>query len=300
MDAIATHELCKSYGRCEALHNLNLDVPSGSLFGFLGPNGAGKTTVIRILLGLLRASAGQARLFGLDAWQAGPRARAEVGYLPGDVRFDDHLTGRQTLSFFAAARRQDARAEIKRLGARFDVDLDLRVRSYSRGMKQKLGLIQVLMHRPRLLLLDEPTTALDPLIRRILNEELRTVAGEGRTVLFSSHTLSEVEELCDQVAILREGRLVVRDTIAALRARAPRRVELRFDAGAAAPAEVPPGLAVVEQTERRLTGTWTGPLQGLVVWLARCQVEDVSIGAPSLEDVFLAHYQTGPEREARA
>ena len=154
MDAVATRELCKSYGPHRVLHGLNLRVPAGSLFGFLGPNGAGKTTTIRILLGLLRASSGEALILERKAWRDGPDVRARVGYLPGDVRLYDHLTGRATLAFFAAARRVDVDVEIKRLTERFDLELDKRVRDYSRGMKQKLGLIQALMHRPELVILD--------------------------------------------------------------------------------------------------------------------------------------------------
>src|SRR5262249_17497329 len=184
---------------------------------------AGKTTAIRIMVGLLRASAGSARLFGRDCWSDGPSLRAEVGYLPGELHLYEALTGRATLEFLAEARRRDCAGEVRRLAQLFDLDLDRRVRGYSRGMKQKLGLIQALMHRPRLLILDEPTSGLDPLMRRCLFDELRSVAAEGRTVLFSSHTLSEVDELCDEVAVLRQGRLVETERIDVLRARAPRR-----------------------------------------------------------------------------
>ncbi|NUN50159.1 MAG: ATP-binding cassette domain-containing protein, partial [Candidatus Brocadiae bacterium] len=175
---------------------------------FLGPNGAGKTTCIRLLLGLLRASSGHATVLGLDAWREGPRLRQQVGYLPGDVRFWDGLTGRATLRFLDRARGGGHWGEVERLAERLDLVLDKRVRNYSRGMKQKLGIIAAMMHRPRLLILDEPTTALDPLVRAGLYDELRAVVAAGRTVLFSSHTLAEVEELCDVVTVMRRGRVV--------------------------------------------------------------------------------------------
>lgn len=272
-----------------ALDGISLSLPQGYILGLIGPNGAGKTTTIRILLGLLRASSGRALVLDQDVWRAGPRLRAEVGYLPGDIRLYDHLTGRATLRFFDAARGGRGGPEIARLAARFDLDLDVRVRNYSRGMKQKLGLIQALMHRPQLLMLDEPTVSLDPLVRRTLSETLREAASEGRTVLFSSHTLSEVEELCDRVAILRDGRLVEQDEITALRRRAVRHVEIRFRR-AAGPPPPPAGLRVAHRADNLVIGAWSGPVEPLIAWLARCPVEDVTIGQPDLQDLFMAYY----------
>lgn len=290
MDAIRTEGLCKCYGRSVALDGLNLRVPSGSLFGFLGPNGAGKTTTIRILLGLLRASAGTAQVLGEDCWLRGPAVRARVGYLPGDVRLREDRTGRSELEFFERARGGGCRAEYERLAARLELNLDRRIRTYSRGMKQKLGLIQALMHRPQLVILDEPTTALDPLVRETLAQELRAIVAEGRTVLFSSHTLSEVEALCDHVAILRNGRLVEQERIEVLRARAVRRVEVVFN-GRGEPVGPPPAaLKVAARHGARWTGSWTGPVSELLGWLSSQRVRDVTIAPPDLEDLFLAYY----------
>jgi ABC-2 type transport system ATP-binding protein len=300
MDAIAIHNLTKHYGRNVALRDLSLRVTPGRLFGFLGPNGAGKTTAIRILLGLLPATRGRAELLGRDAWRDGPALRAQVGYLPGDVRFYDWLTGRATLAFLDAARRSRAAAEIQRLIERFDLDLDRRVRDYSRGMKQKLGLIAALMHRPQVLILDEPTVALDPLIRQELYAELRQAAAQGRTVLFSSHTLAEVEELCDEVGILRNGRLIEQERMDVLRARALRHVEVRFDVAARSSPPPPPpeGLRVLEQSAAHLRGTWSGPVERLLAWLAACSVADVTIAPPELDELFLAYYAAGKESAA--
>ena len=290
MAAIETHDLCKRFGPHEVLRKVNLRVPVGSRFGFLGPNGAGKTTTIRILLGLLRASGGAARVLGNDAWRDGSRARANVGYLAGDVHLYGDLTGRATLAFLDGARGRDSRSEIQRLTRRFDLELDKRVRDYSRGMKQKLGLIQAMMHRPQLLILDEPTIALDPLVREALYEELRAVSADGRTVLFSSHTLGEVERLCDELAILRKGRLIEQARVEVLRTRALRRVDVTFD-GERQPAEpTPEGLTVAHLSATRLSGTWSGPMPPLLAWLARAHVRDVTIAPPDLEDLFLAYY----------
>ncbi|MFH1747523.1 MAG: ABC transporter ATP-binding protein [Planctomycetota bacterium] len=290
MDAVQTHDLYKSYGNKEVLHRLNLRVPQGCLFGFLGPNGAGKTTTIRILLGLLRASSGEARILGQDVWRKGSTVRADVGYLPGDVRFYDDMTGRATLAFLDRARGRPVDGGIKRLAEAFDLNLDMRVRDYSRGMKQKLGLIQALMHQPRLVVLDEPTIALDPLVRKTLYQELRQVAREGRTVLFSSHTLSEVEELCDHVAIVRDGYLVEQSRIETLQQAAVRHVEVQFDRHQPLPYTSPDGLRILYQADNHVAGTWAGHVGPLLDWLAGCDVEDVTIGEPDLQDLFMAYY----------
>jgi ABC-2 type transport system ATP-binding protein len=295
VDAIATHGLTKHYGAHVALRGLDLRVPTGRLFGFLGPNGAGKTTALRLLLGLLRATRGRADVLGRDAWREGPTLRAEVGYLPGDVRFYGWRTGRQTLAFLDAARGRRGQTELRRLSERFELDLDRKVRSYSRGMKQKLGLIAALMHRPRLLILDEPTVSLDPLMREALYAELRAVVGEGRTVVFSSHTLAEVDALCDDVAILRNGQLIEHERIVVLRERALRRVELRLEDGAALIEPLPDGLRVLRRSDAQLSATWNGPAERLLAWLGRCRVRDVTIAPPDLADLFLEYYGDRPE-----
>ncbi|MCG3126796.1 MAG: Vitamin B12 import ATP-binding protein BtuD [Phycisphaerae bacterium] len=288
MNAVETAGLCKRYGRFEALRDVHLVVPEGARYGFLGPNGSGKSTTIRILLGLLRATSGTARALGGDAWRDGAALRGRVGYLPGELRLYDGMTGSQTLRYFAAARRRDTSREVSRLAEVFGLALDRRVRAYSRGMKQKLGLIAALMHEPELLILDEPTTGLDPLVRHALFDELRRVSEQGRTVVFSSHTLSEVDELCDHVGILRGGRLVAQERVEALRGKSLRRVEALLPAGAAV--DPPDGLTLRAARGGRLEGTWRGSVGPLVAWLASRGALDVVISPPELEDLFLAYY----------
>lgn len=288
--AIITHGLSKSYGTAPALSQVDLRVPRGALFGFLGPNGAGKSTTIRTLLGLLRPTTGRAEILGWDSWKDGARVRREVGYLPGDVRFYDQFSGQTVLRIFDRARGGRCGPEIGRLAERFELPLRKRVRDYSRGMKQKLGIIQALMHRPQVLILDEPTTALDPLMRSALNDELRSVVLDGRTVLFSSHTLNEVEELCDQVAILRRGLLVEQQRIEVLQKRAVRHVSIKFDPQAALPAQTPEGLRVTQRNGSHWLGTWAGPMPRLLGWLGSQAVLDMSITPPDLEELFLAYY----------
>lgn len=290
---VETEKLTKRYGEHRALDQLALRVPVGSMFGFLGPNGAGKTTALRILVGLLRPSSGQACVYGMDAWRQSTKICERVGYLPGDVRFPQHLTGAAFLNFCNAMRGGQCTAEIERLRGRFELNLTRRIREYSRGMKQKLGLIQAMMHRPELLILDEPTTGLDPLVQQTLYDELRAVTLQGRTVLFSSHTLSEVEELCDRVAIIRSGRLIEDSTIDMLKTRALRHVELRLKAGAKSAdlAAPPEGLGKLVWQNGSATGTWQGDMQPLLGWLTAIGVADVTIGAPDLEDLFAAYYR---------
>lgn len=299
MIAIESQKLRKSYGDYKALHGIDLTVPTGSLFGFLGPNGAGKTTAIRILLGLLRATDGVARILDQDPWRDGPSLRAHIGYIPGDIRLYPNMTGRDTLCFFDRARRRNSSDEIDRLSTAFDLDLGKRVRAYSKGMKQKLGLIQALMHRPQLLILDEPSSGLDPLVQATLQSELRSAATRGQTVLFSSHTLKEVQDLCDRVAILRNGNLIEQDAIDTLRNRAIRRVEITFDGNGSIPDKLIDGFTVINRTDRQLAGSWTGPLPRLMHWLANQPIADVTIAPPDLEDLFMTYYaDDGAEKTA--
>lgn len=290
MSAITVEKLCKSYGHQEVLHKIDLSVGSGKLVGFLGPNGAGKTTTIRILLGLLAANSGVAEIFGKSCKKQGKQLRAEVGYLPGDVHFYPNLTGRSTLKFFSQARGKRTADEIARLADVFDLELDKTVPRYSTGMRQKLGLIQALMHKPQLLILDEPTSGLDPLVRQSVFQELRKVVHEGRTILFSSHSLDEVEELCDEVVILRDGRIVEHQHIETLRERALKRVEIAFKNHDIHPTLFPDQLQILKQENGRLYGTWSGEIEALLTWLRDFQLHDLIIEKPDLNDLFITYY----------
>ena len=288
--------LYKTYGPVHALEGVDLAIAPGQIHGFLGPNGAGKTTTLRILMGLMRATAGHASIFGLDVWRYSTRIRRDVGYLPGDARFYGWMRGTAFLAFCDQTRGGTHGQEIARLIECFGLDARRRIRDYSAGMKQKLGLIQALMHRPRLLILDEPTTALDPLVQETLYDELRNAVRRGQTVLFSSHMLSEVERLCDRVAIIRKGRIIEDSTVGDLRTRAAqgdavRKVEFTLRNGALAHVQPPPALTGAAAGEGRWIGQWRGPVDGLLPWLARMDVTDVMIGAPSLEDLFREYYK---------
>lgn len=288
MNIVEASKLCKSYGVHPVLHDVDLTIQKGKLVGFLGPNGAGKTTTLRILLGLLKQDSGNASLFGKSCQRHGKSIRSEVGYLPGDVHVYSNMTGKRLLEFLASARRRDCREEILRLSERFELPLDKTVRKFSTGMRQKLGLIQALMHRPDLLILDEPTSALDPLVRKIVFEELRKVIDDGRTVLFSSHSLNEVEQLCDEVIILRSGRVVEHQKIDVLKNRALRKVEMVFRSSV--PESLPPSFRVIRQNQQSVLGTWTGEIADLLKWLDPDSLEDLIVERPDLNDLFLAYY----------
>lgn len=289
MAVIATQALTRNYGSRRGIEGVALRVEEGALFGFLGPNGAGKTTTIRVLLGFLRPSSGAASVFGMDCWRASARIKREVGYVPGDLRLPSWFTGESALSIFGEVRGRDMRAHGRVLAESLALDLSLRVRNMSRGMRQKLGLILAMAHRPRLLVLDEPTSGLDPLMQDRFREHLKELSKAGTTVFFSSHTLSEVEALCDRVAIVKEGRIVADSTLEELRKQAGHEVMIRWRGEAP---EVPEFLDVRGEGK-----VWhamlNAPVERLVGWLAGKGVEDLMVGRPDLETLFKRFYEGG-------
>ncbi|MBI3839018.1 MAG: ABC transporter ATP-binding protein [Planctomycetia bacterium] len=290
MSIIVTESLTRTYGRRRGIDSVSLRVSEGALFGFLGPNGAGKTTAIRVMVGLLRPSAGTARIFGLDCWRYSDSVKAEVGYMPGDLRLHAWMDGNQALRIWEKVRRRDLLPYGRDLAQRFDLDLTVKVRRMSRGMRQKLGLILALAHKPRLLILDEPTVTLDPLMQAAVHRLLREMAAAGHTVFFSSHTLGEVEQLCDRVAVIREGRLVADESLDALRQRAGHQVTIRWRDNAAASAEPPPFLKIEPPNGLVWSGMLNGPVDQFIAWLAHRPVDDMSISRPDLETLFRSYY----------
>lgn len=289
---IETRALTKSYGRVHALDSLDLVVEPGCILGFLGPNGAGKTTTIRLLLGLLRPSSGQARIGGRDCWRKGKQIRQELAYVPGDLRLYPTWTARAALKLVGHIRRRDLLGPGLELAETLALDPDLRVRAMSLGTRQKLGLVLALAARPRLLVLDEPTSGLDPIVQERLREHLLGFAREGGTVFFSSHTLSEVESLCERVVILRAGRCVVDTTIEELRRRATRRIRLTWSADPP-PVDhpLPGGLSLIESQEREWTLGLDRPVPEVLPWLRELDLEDLSISPPDLESLFHDYYR---------
>ena len=292
-DAIRTRGLTKVYrGGTTAVRELDLAVRVGEVFGFLGPNGAGKTTTIRILLDLLRPTAGDAEVLGLDARRAGVEARRRIGYLPGDLALYPKLTAHETLTYLGALRGGVPERAVTALSERLGLDLDRPVGTLSHGNRQKVGLVQAFMHEPELLVLDEPTGGLDPLLQQEFHRLVEEAAAAGRTVFLSSHVLSEVERVADRVGIIRGGTLVALEEIAALKQRATRRldVELARPVDAAAFARLPNVRDA--QAERALLHLVVeGPVDAVVKALAEHEVVSITSHEPDLEEVFLEYYR---------
>ncbi len=294
MPVIEAVGLTKLYGHHRGVTDVDLAVEAGEVFGFLGPNGAGKTTMIRLLLDLVRATRGRALVFGLDSRKGAPEIHRRTGYLPGEFALFDRLTGGETIEYFGNLRGGVEPAWQRDLVDRFDLDPSRRYGEYSKGNKQKVGLVIALQHRPDLLVLDEPTAGLDPLVQQTFFDLLRSFAGQGRTAFLSSHILSEADKACDRVALIRDGRIVRTDRVEALRDLTAHEVEVRF-AGPVPPGAFAalPGVSDVRAFDGGLRMHVTGPMGAVVRAAADFDVIDFSSREPGLEEAFLAQYGHG-------
>ncbi len=295
--AITTHGLTKTYGERPAIVDLDLAVPRGTVCGYLGPNGAGKTTTIRVLAGLLRPTAGRAEVLDLDCVRDRDTVQSRIGYLPGEFVAYPDLTGDQYLRYLAALRGGVEPAAIQRVSERLDLDLDDTVAAMSHGNRQKLGIVQAFMHAPEVLILDEPTAGLDPLVQRQFLDLVRESRDGGTTVFLSSHILSEVEAVSDLVAILREGRLVATESISGLKAQALRRIDLHF--AGEPPLDVVrrvPGVSDVAAFDHAVQVVVTGSTAELLRAVAPYDVENVVTHEPDLEEIFMRFYEEGAGR----
>jgi ABC-2 type transport system ATP-binding protein len=290
MNPIRTEKLTKRYGDTLALDGLDLDVEAGEVYGYLGPNGAGKTTTIRMLLGLHRPSAGRAELFGADAWHDPVTAHSHVAYVSAEPNLWPALTGAETLAFLANVRGGVDGAYRDRLVERFQLDVDKKVRALSHGNQQKVQLIAAFASRADLLILDEPTGGLDPLMEMAFRETVREARERGQTVFLSSHILSEVEAVCDRVGILRAGRLVDQGTLSELRHLSAQTVEVSFDGEVPEPPALP-GVEVAHAGPNALRFQVTGSVAPLIGALAGQPVVSLESRPPSLEEIFLHHYE---------
>ncbi|MEX1280702.1 MAG: ABC transporter ATP-binding protein [Acidimicrobiia bacterium] len=291
--AIRTEGLTKHYGDVEALNDLDLEVAAGEVFGFLGPNGAGKTTMIRTILDLIRPTRGRAELLGLDSHHDAVEIRRHIGYLPSDLAMYPRLTGRDTLRYFANLRGGVDWSYVEELATRLKADLSPKVGELSSGNRQKVGIIQAFMSRPRLLVMDEPSAGLDPLMQREFQKLMREVAADGRTVFLSSHTLSEVQAVADRVGVIREGNLVEVSRVADLRSKAIRTVELEFtEPVEAAVFEGIDGASDVRVANHHVVLSYEGPMADLLrVAAGRYELVDIASEEADLEEIFLTYYQ---------
>ena len=292
--SIETRGLTKSYGKARGIIDVSFQVAEGEAFGFLGPNGAGKTTTIRILMALLRADAGSAHIQGLDCWHESVAIKRLVGYVPGEPALDPNMTGGQILEYFAHLRGGVDQVYLKSLIDRLQLDPSRKFRQYSSGNKRKVVLIQAFMHRPPLLILDEPTNGLDPLNQQEFAHMVKEARDEGHTVFLSSHILSEVEQMCTRVGIIRDGRLVRVGDIAEIKD--IKRYEITITFGSAVPAETfraLPGVTQVDSVSdgRSLRLTVQGTADPVIKTAARYPVLSLSSHEPSLEEIFLRYYE---------
>jgi ABC-2 type transport system ATP-binding protein len=295
--AVSLQGLTKRYGNLVAVNNLHLEANQGEILGFLGLNGAGKTTAIRILLDLLRPNAGKAFILGHDCQADGLRARALTGYLPAELGIYSDLTGRELLDLLSGLDGkqldQTYRSELQERLELRDMDLRRKMREYSTGMKRKLGLLQALQGDPPLLILDEPTEGLDPLMQESFYELLAELKRRGRTVFMSSHVLSEVARVCDRVALLRKGELALLASVEEIRKLAARRVRVFFSQDVTIDAALPAGHELVERGPRVWSLQVAGALGPLLNLLATLPVKDLEVEEPRLEDVLIKFYRDG-------
>jgi ABC-2 type transport system ATP-binding protein len=289
--AIHLDALTHQYGEKIALRSVNLCVPEGSLFGFLGPNGAGKTTAIRVLLGMLYPTSGSATILGLNCSKDSARIKHEVGYLAGDLRLWPWLTGYSALSIVSKIRNREMTQRGEKLAQAFELDLKLPVRRMSKGTRQKLGLILSMAHQPKVLILDEASSGLDPLMQDRLRDMLRESARNGATVFFSSHTLSEVEDLCEEVAIVRRGQIVAQDKLEKLQSQAGYFIRLKLPKRQLL-GPPPLGLEIDRQDHDLVTisGIVQDSLDVILASLQGLQPIDLEIRRPDLEQIFRAFY----------
>lgn len=284
-------QLTKRYGQYRGVEDVSLQVASGSIFGFLGPNGAGKTTTISMMMGLLSPTSGSIELFGKDNQQSAVETRGHIGYLAGDMALDGSLTGWQELEYFSRLRGDFNKVYISELAERLQADLTRKIKTLSRGNRQKIGLIASLMHKPKLLILDEPTSGLDPLVQAQFNEIIIDHKKAGRSAFISSHVLSEVQQICDRVGFIKEGRLIAEASLNELFKSAPKQVQCLIKGKLLIDLSKIPGVMHVHADGKKLSFTFGGNISQLLKTLSFQPLADISINDADLEVLFMNYYK---------
>jgi ABC-2 type transport system ATP-binding protein len=297
---IETENLTKLYQQDRGIRNVALRVQAGSVYGFLGANGAGKTTTIRALLCLLRPDSGTIRIFNEEMPSQARRIFDRIGVVPGEIHLYEELTGLQLLDYFQGfiRRKPVMRRELMEAFSLSENDLGMKVRQFSQGMKQKLLLIQAMQHDPDLLILDEPSERLDPLHQQVLYEYILTFKKRGKTVFFSSHNLPEVEKICDQVGIIKDGRLKVQQPVEALKKQIPRTIEIWFEEPFDKNDFIREGIRILEARSDYLRLELTGDMRSLIQICHQQKVREIIIPAPSMEKLFMSYYQRDPKEHS--
>jgi len=289
---IELKHVTKQYGKSRGVTNVSFDVEAGTIFGFLGPNGAGKTTTISMLVDLIRPSKGSISLFGLDAQRDSLAIRRRIGFLAGDFALDESLTGWQQLTYMGNLRGGVSKVRIQELAKRFDCNLKRPIKTLSRGNRQKIGLISALMHDPELLIFDEPTSGLDPLMQSAFNSILQEHKQRGKTVFISSHLLSEIQEVCDKVAFIREGNLIAVRELSEITASSPKHLRLvSNDKKLAEQLRAIKGLDVLQSELPIIECNYAGDINTLLRLLSHHELDDLTITEADLETVFMKYYE---------
>lgn len=291
---IRTENLTKYYGKSRGIKGVNLDVKQGEIFGFIGPNGAGKSTTIRTLLGLIKPSSGSAEIFGKDITRFGPEIREEVGYLPSEVFYYDNMRVVDLLKYSASfynKPKHDLEIRMRELAERLDLDLYKKINNLSYGNKKKVGIVQGLLHSPKLIILDEPTGGLDPLMQQTFFKMLQEENARGATVLFSSHILSEVQRLCDRVAIIRDGSIVATEHMKDLRQNSYLKCTVTVGAPVKRVDFEIAGIGKLEANGREISFLYRGDTNKLIKMLSRLDIRNILLEEPELDEIFMHYYQ---------
>lgn len=299
MSVIETHDLTKHYGLVKGIERLNLTVEDGEVFGFIGPNGAGKSTTIRTLLGLIKPTSGGATIFGKDIVRHGPVIREDIGYLPSEVFYYDNMRVRDLLkysaSFYKKLSKHDFEARMYRLAEVLDLDLTKKIDDLSYGNKKKVGIVQGLLHSPKLIILDEPTGGLDPLMQQTFFHLLGEEHARGATILFSSHILSEVQKLCDRVAIIKDGELVAVERMESLRRNSYLKVKLELAEPARRSHFSDPGISNLVAKQADVSFLYRGDVNVIPKLLSGLKLKNIAVEEPELEEIFMHYYQKDTE-----
>ncbi|MGV8149938.1 MAG: ABC transporter ATP-binding protein [Alkaliphilus sp.] len=288
---IETTGLVKDYGKFRALSDISFNVKEGEIHGFLGPNGAGKTTTIRILLGFIEKSGGEALMWGKPVSKSNTDQRKRLGYLPSDIVYPGSMTGAEVIDFAMLARGVNAKARKKELVKLLDIDLSKKIKDCSKGMRQKIGIIQTLVHEPELILLDEPTTGLDPLMQNVFKELMMEEQSKGRTILMSSHVLSDVELICDRVTMIRKGKVVLTDTMEQIKKEKVKRVTIHYQGKITNLTECQYIFNLKQQSDNKVIFDIAGNINVVMAVLANIEIDDIAIEALSLEEIFMNYYK---------
>jgi len=293
---IVIDNLFKSYGKVQAVKGISMRVEKGEIFGFLGPNGAGKTTTIRCMLDVIRPTSGTLRVLGLDTQRDKMALHQRIGYLPGDVRLPGQMTGKQVIDYFSRLQGREP-VLLQQLLERFDVEMKRPLKAYSKGMRQKIGVVLAFMCDPEVLILDEPTSGLDPLLQRTFNEFLLEEQARGKTIFMSSHIMSDVEKVCQRVAVIRQGEIITIEEVEKLRQKAGQRVTVEFgDAVSADEVAQLPGVSMVTSHNHAYHFNVSGSMDALIKALSRHEVLRLQAEEAPLEEVFLKFYEN-PQAE---